>query len=350
MIKSLKIQNFQSHEKTELEFSPGVNIIVGSTDSGKTAIIRALRWLIWNRPSGDSIRSHWGGETSVTLGTENGTISRSKDKIDTYVLVTAKGEEFTFKAFGTSVPEEIQMFLNIGEINLQRQSDAPYLLSKSPGEVASHFNKVARLDKIDLATQNINSWIRSLIQDIKQNEEQKKQATKELTNFDYLEKAEMELEVLEDDNKHLTKLYNAKNRLVKLLIVIKELEEDIVKESNIFKYESLVLELIAYIDKSMKLGLQESKLKNLVRSIKLLDEDLKQTYLLTILEEDVNIILVDIQNRKELEDANENLQKSLNTINKIIKELGTAEADYKAFSTEFKVTFPNVCPLCGKVQ
>ena len=67
MIKKIQIQNFQSHKETTLKLDPGVNIIVGTTDSGKTSILRALRWVIWNRPSGDDFRSWWGGNTSVEV-------------------------------------------------------------------------------------------------------------------------------------------------------------------------------------------------------------------------------------------------------------------------------------------
>ena len=82
MIQSVHIQNFQSHKNSTLEFSPGVNIIVGTSDSGKTAIIRALRWVVWNRPSGDSLRSTWGGKTSVEICLDKGSVERSKDRSD----------------------------------------------------------------------------------------------------------------------------------------------------------------------------------------------------------------------------------------------------------------------------
>jgi len=36
MIESAQIKNFQSHRNTELTFDPGVNVIIGSSDSGKT--------------------------------------------------------------------------------------------------------------------------------------------------------------------------------------------------------------------------------------------------------------------------------------------------------------------------
>ena len=97
MIKNLHIKNFQSHEDTFLEFHPSVNIIIGSSDSVKTAIIRALRKVVWNRPSGDSLRSHWGGESRIELSGEDWKIIWSKDKMDMYSLAISGKREIQFK-------------------------------------------------------------------------------------------------------------------------------------------------------------------------------------------------------------------------------------------------------------
>ena len=86
MIQKLNIQNFQSHKDTKLEFHPGVNVIIGQSDSGKTAIIRALRWLIWNRPGGDDFRSDWGGGTVVKIKIDAREIMRGKDKENVYSI------------------------------------------------------------------------------------------------------------------------------------------------------------------------------------------------------------------------------------------------------------------------
>ena len=45
------IENFQSISKGELEFTQGINIIVGQSNSGKSAILRAIKGAILN-PSG----------------------------------------------------------------------------------------------------------------------------------------------------------------------------------------------------------------------------------------------------------------------------------------------------------
>lgn len=41
-LKSLKLENFRNYEKVDLEFSPGVNIIIGDNGVGKTSIIEAI--------------------------------------------------------------------------------------------------------------------------------------------------------------------------------------------------------------------------------------------------------------------------------------------------------------------
>jgi len=45
MIKSIQVKNFQAHEETNVELSVGINTIVGLSDSGKSAFIRAVKAL-----------------------------------------------------------------------------------------------------------------------------------------------------------------------------------------------------------------------------------------------------------------------------------------------------------------
>ena len=51
-IRRLVIDNFQSHEHTEVEFGSGLNVVVGPSDFGKSALVRALRWVLYNEPRG----------------------------------------------------------------------------------------------------------------------------------------------------------------------------------------------------------------------------------------------------------------------------------------------------------
>jgi exonuclease SbcC len=192
MLKSIHLLNFQSHKDTTLEFSDGVNCVLGASDTGKTAIIRAIRKLAFNKPSGDEMKSHWGGKMQIEMFTDNAHIVYSKDREAEYVL-----GDTHFKAFGTEVPQEIKDALNLNYLNMQAQLDSPFLLSETPGKVAEHWNSIAHLEVIDRATSNINSAIRELTADIKYSEGQEKALQESVEQFQYLETFQTEVEKLE---------------------------------------------------------------------------------------------------------------------------------------------------------
>lgn len=141
-----------------LVLDPGCNLIVGSSDSGKSSIIRALKWLATNRPLGDGFVS-WGSEgvTAVEVLLDDG-VSITHEP-GSYSLIKGK-ERQDWSAIGTGVPETVSQELNISELSWAHQMDAPFLLSASPGEVARTLNEVADLDKIDTALANINRMAR----------------------------------------------------------------------------------------------------------------------------------------------------------------------------------------------
>jgi DNA repair protein SbcC/Rad50 len=347
MIKSLAINNFQSHEKTYLKFDPGVNVIVGASDSGKTAIIRALRWVVWNRPSGDDIRSHWGGDTFVIIETENGFVWRHKGKIDKYDLKVYDKSDLVFKAFGTSVPQEISQFLDINEINLQMQLDSPFLLSESPGAVASHWNKVAKLDKIDTGLQNINSEIRELTAAIKFKEKDKEYLITNLEKFEYLEKAEIELEVLEEmDKRHTTKLQQ-EAKLGSLLNYMHEIEKEIKEESAVLIYEKQVNDLIALRNKKYDLYLEREKIEYLVEEIQDIREQVLQNSLICTFENPVNNLISLFKAKETSIQVRKSLYKLILSITGIYQRLLSTKALKEDLEDTFEREFPEICPLCG---
>ena len=137
MISLLKIQNFQSHRRTVLKFGKGVNAIVGRSHSGKSAVLRALRWVSNPRVAGTWFRSHWGGLTKVMLKTGEGVRvfrTRGKSKKDYFLNKEKLG------AVGTHDDNPVSRALNMNELNWQLQFDRPFLLDCSPGEVASKLN------------------------------------------------------------------------------------------------------------------------------------------------------------------------------------------------------------------
>ncbi len=146
MIVKVEIENYQSHEKTLLDLVPGVNVIIGESDAGKSAIFRAINWAASNRPLGDIFRSEWGGDTKIVIHTSEGdVIERRRTASKNEYIVNGK----PLTAFGTETPEEVIDVLRMDAANIQAQSDPPFLLSVSPGEAARMLNRAASLEDID---------------------------------------------------------------------------------------------------------------------------------------------------------------------------------------------------------
>ena len=347
MINKLHIKNFQSHKDSVLNFDKGVNLIVGTSDSGKTAIIRALRLVAWNRPTGDEYRSHWAGKapTVVELQTDSGNITRTKGNSENrYEL---NGSEFN--AFGTDVPKEISDVLNLNEINLQKQLDAPFLLSETPGEVAQHFNKIAHLDQIDTGLKKIQSAIRTIETDVKSGKTRLESFEKEIEKYDFIDKLEVDLEVLADVEKDLEKAYANKSKLTSLCDSIKNVSASIEKGSTILVIEPVVTDLLAEIDTIEALIEQGNNLLTLINRIKDIEADIQDAKTIAGAEAQIASTMLLIKERKEEYIQLSHLGDLVFKIKRIEIAVLDAQTKCKAAEAEFHTAMPTECPLCGTV-
>lgn len=147
MFESLTIQNFQAHKRIKVEFDPHITTIVGSSDVGKSAIIRALRWVATNAPNGDAFIRHGSKGSTVKLFVDGHVVTRRrslKGATNEYLL-----DDNEYKAFGRTVPEPIEALINMGSTGWQQQHDAPFWFSESPGEVSRQLNAIVNLGIID---------------------------------------------------------------------------------------------------------------------------------------------------------------------------------------------------------
>lgn len=265
MIDRLEIRNLYSHKRTILDFSSGVNAITGTTDTGKSAIIQALRLLIFNKPAGDAARSNWGGRSSVIGWVDGHKITRERSNTtNIYKLDRLK----PFKAIGTNCPVEISRIFNMKAINIQSQHDAPFLLDDSPGEVAKHFNRVARIDVIHTATKNVNAWQRDIESEIGRQETNKKELTEDLKAFENIDGISGELAVLENIYRQLIRLLREQSELALAIKQLRLVRKEKVRLLNTLKFEEKVNNL-DIVSKDMRHLINErNELINLITDIK----------------------------------------------------------------------------------
>lgn len=167
-LKRLKVSNFQSHSKTEIDFVDGINVITGLEDSGKTAVLRAINWLRGNKPSGDGFRHNKDKSLTVEVEMEfaDGVIvNHSLSKANSYSYMNPKagsdepGSQL-FTKVGREVPAPISEKLCLDEINIQEQFDQPYLVWLTSGELANVFNKLSGMQRFDEWQSRISSGIK----------------------------------------------------------------------------------------------------------------------------------------------------------------------------------------------
>ena len=339
MIESIDIKNFQSHKHSVLEFDPGVNVIVGSSDSGKTAIIRALRWLIWNRPSGDAIRSWWGGDTEVNLTLPTSTISRSKGKENIYKL-----DGIEFKAMRTDVPEEIQKEINFTNINLQQQLDRPFLLDDSPGEIAQHFNKVAQLDVIDLGMSNIQRQLREIEQEDKARRLQLKEAVQELKTYAYLDKMEEEIKAVEYLEKEQTSNFQQSEKLKKITRELYQIEEELSTYTHILELEKPISALQDIYKSRKTIASRHFELLKLISTLDIIDQEIVLANDTLNVEKPLNALLPLIQNKNSIQEKQNILKRLVTDIEETVKKI----EETKKKMQELENKMPETCPFCGQ--
>jgi DNA repair protein SbcC/Rad50 len=349
MINKLTIHNFQSHRDSVLEFSDGVNVIIGPTDNGKSAILRSLIWIITNKPSGDDFKSNWGGETIINVSDDNFAIERSKGITNSYTIIRKadlQGQLFT--AFGTGVPEEVVKLLNIGEINIQYQLEGPFLLSASSGEVARYLNKIVNLDNIDTTLANIAKTYReekNLLSNTKTNIEVHKA---NLAEYDWIDDAEKELVKLELLDSEIED-----DRWERM--ALSEMLQDIISLSEEIKsFEPQVL-VLPKIDTLLNLNEEIKQLK---------EEAFSLDDLLSLIHEDKDKIITLGNKAKQLSQIEEswNLHAEIirdlieykiidslyNKITDMEMEVKALEKNYIKLNKEIEKIMPDVCPLCGQ--
>jgi exonuclease SbcC len=162
---SLIVDDFQSHKSTEIEFVPGVNVICGMSQSGKTALFRALNLVVNNRPSGDRFVRHGAEVACVSvIGKANNqvfSVTRTKgEKKNTYEVAVGV-EEAEFKAFGASVPDKISELFNLTDVNIQDQLSPYFLVLDSPGQISQYIRNIAKFDEIDEIVSLLSGKIRT---------------------------------------------------------------------------------------------------------------------------------------------------------------------------------------------
>ena len=341
MIRELRIRNFQSHENTVLQFHPGVNVIVGPSDSGKSSILRSLRWVLFNK-GGTGAFSHWSKKhmsTSVLLqGKED--ITRSRSPKGNYYQI----DDSELAAVGTAVPPAISEVLNVTELNMQRQGDPYFLLNDGPAEVARTLNAIAGLDAIDTAHTRISAKIRNQQANERDTNARLEEAKEGLKKYEGLDEIAGRYKVLEQEEHDVRFKRAQQTDMIELLETIegaqeycrrlgmvKVLEEDVEKTRTVFTNQMCTANTLA----SLVLLLDSAKRV----------EEIIAEYEDAPTEDEVSIVKAQISQQRQSANRVDELARIGAAINTCTFDQADCMRTLKQAEKEVEVL--GVCPSCG---
>lgn len=166
---NISIKDFQIIKNASLSFSPGLNCIIGQSNNGKSAILRAAKSAIYNIP----------GTTSVRLGCNSYAVGIQANG---HTVIFQKGANSAYKVDGltlgkigrTQIPEVANALgikeLNLNgtneEINFLDQMEKPFLLDRSETELFRFIVDSGKDSNVTLALKTLTQDRQQLTRDI----------------------------------------------------------------------------------------------------------------------------------------------------------------------------------------
>lgn len=240
MLQQAIIKNFESHAHSEITFEPGINVVIGLSDAGKSALFRAIQWALFNHPTGDAFVRKGESVAEVSVAFSDGhTVTRRKTKSSNLYYLDKR----EYKAFGSDVPEDIVQAINLDRgLNVQGQIDPIYLLQASPGEVARHWNDMAHLDAIDRSLSQLQGWERSAKSEWKRESERVKSLESSLAEYEGLDDLEVKLQEAEEQQERANALRETRQGLYNAIRKTREATEKIEELKPILAWQGTVEE------------------------------------------------------------------------------------------------------------
>ena len=388
---NLSVKDFQIIKSANLSFLPGLNCIIGQSNNGKSALMRAAKACIYNES----------GTSSVRLGCNNFAVGL---QMNGHTVILQKGNNSLYKIdnevygkIGRTQLDEVANALQIKElsingsnetINFWDQMEKPFLLDRSETELfrfivdsGKDTNVTTALKSITQDRQQISKDIVITQGKIAQIEDNIKRQELELQNSD--KKLDIYNRVIElgpkisrvkeltnlknkalDDGKQLSEVFSEKSRIDKVI----DLSSQILEQINLNTRK-----LNLSIELSNKISISQEQIKNIntlldkTKSLDISDlNDLFSKYkLLSSLvskTRDTQDLIVELSNKtyKDININRDNLDKYKN-LSEIISRVNLKQSQIAMLENE-KVIIDSelekvnkelenikICPTCGQL-
>jgi len=185
-IAKVHIENFQDHDDTTIEFTAGINLITGSSNAGKSAILRAINFCLHNQPSGVEFISFDEDEARVTLEFSDGTIVQriKSESRNCYILEEPGNVPITFDKVGKTVPPAVHEAMGCppsdeqhGPVSYADQMLPLFLVTLGPTHLPRAMSELTGISDMEDAAQTLGQRYRT-------NNRKANESTQRLARYD----------------------------------------------------------------------------------------------------------------------------------------------------------------------
>lgn len=319
-IKRLILENFQSYDKTVIDLHPNFNCIIGRNSSGKSAIVRAMAFILYGQWDTTWVRE--GAQfCRITLETNTGvTVIREKGAgINKYIVQKPNETEQVYENFGTAVPEQIEEIFQIRKVqidakeymnlNLSSQHDGLFLIPKPGSFKAKVIGKLSDVHLLDYSLREINKDKRALSAEKKIKLQELEVLETELQQYVFIDERKYKIDELE-------KQFQTTTEIRVRIQDLKKLDEETLRWKNNFARLNSFHEALDFNEDQ-------------------LDKDIMQLKLIEKLQSEVTQIDIDIQKKidsAEYLDTEE--KKTLNEYLKVLESTGACPTCFTDLSKE----------------
>lgn len=351
-IYKLILNNFQGWKKGEIEFKPGLNIIIGDTESGKSTLFRAINSVLTGKMPEDYIRKGTKGcEVEIQFSDES-IFKRSRSKKDNIAdangtIFERVGKDIPFEYFKQLGPTSIEFGTKELSLCSYSQFEPHFFITLSDYDKSKLIGTICGIDIVDKLVDLINKDIRSNNSNIKfleqQISEQNDEKAAKQTEFEQVDKKCTELtnlySCIQNNFKTLEDLSDLSQKALSLNSSINTIKADKnALESKISEFSKDKVELLQKL----------SSLKNILEVIAndiSSKQQLKNSLVLRQFNIDKTNLLDNLYFLKEkLVTCNENITYIEQSKIKVEQDIKDLEIKKSELLKDF-----DKCPLCGGI-
>jgi DNA repair exonuclease SbcCD ATPase subunit len=248
-IKQVKLINFQDHKETTVDFTEGVNLIVGSSDAGKSAILRAVNFVFQNDLRGNSFIRVGTTECSVTIVFSDGVeITRVKSTdVNNYILKDENEELHVFSKVASTVPEQIQKYLGNPPLDDKKRPIAYadqmanlFLVDLNSSDLPRTLSELTGIQHLQTAAETLGKNARSYDRSIKERNDKIKKLNDNLVQYQYVDKDYESISTIQSELNNLSNTLENINKARNFIKINNEISSEAKKINNLSsKYKSL---------------------------------------------------------------------------------------------------------------